>query len=98
MLSFPSTFARLAAFLAAALFLPDSRASLTDYDSTITADAAGGPAPTAKLTNAVTFNGTSSTPFNFGSVTGDGTFECIVEGTPSTASAYLAVGANTVSN
>ena len=74
------------------------RAALSDYDATITADAAAGPVPTARLTNAVTFTGTNSSLFNFGTVTGDGTFECIVEGTPSTADGYLAVGANSTSN
>jgi hypothetical protein len=36
--------------------------------------------------------------FNFGTITGDGTMEFIVEGTPSTADGYLAVGANSTSN
>jgi hypothetical protein len=77
------------------LACPFTRASLTDYDAAITADTL---TPAAKLTNAVTFTGTNSFAFNFGTVTGDGTFECIVEGTPSTADGYLAVGSNTVSN
>ncbi|MBP7948610.1 MAG: CotH kinase family protein [Verrucomicrobiales bacterium] len=70
-------------------------AALTEYDAAITADAT---TPASKLTNAVTFTGTNSAAFDFGTITGDATFEFIVQGTPSTASGYLAVGANTVSN
>src|SRR5688572_24980458 len=88
----------LFALLSVTLSATATRASFTDYDDTIIADAATGPVPAAKLTNAVTFTGTNSFAFNFGSVTGDGTFEFIVEGTPSTVSGYLAVGANTTSN
>ncbi len=66
-------FLRLAAVLAV-FGVAAARAALTDYDATITADASTGPAPTAKLTNAVTFTGTNSFPFDFGAVTGDGTF------------------------
>lgn len=81
-----------------ALSLSTATASLTEYDNTITADAVAGPVPTAKLTNAATFTGTNSLTFNFGSITGDGTMEFIVEGTPATANGYLAVGANASSN
>lgn len=84
--------------LALALTMSPAGASLTDYDTTIASDAVSGPVPAAKLTNAVTFTGTAGAPFNFGTVTGDGTFEFIVEGKPSTANGYLAVGANKTSN
>lgn len=86
------------AFALSVISLNCATASLTDYDNTITADAASGPVPTAKLTNAATFTGTNSVAFNFGTITGDGTMEFIVEGTPSTADGYLAVGANSTSN
>jgi len=78
-----------------ALLAVSARAGLTEYDAAITADAT--PA-VSKLTNAVTFTGTNSSLFNFGSITGDATFEFIVQGTPSTADGYLAVGANSTSN
>ena len=83
-------------FLILAALVTVVRASLTDYDAAITADPL---VPTAKLTNAVTFTGTNSFVFNFGTVTGDGTFECIVgEGSTAPANGYLAVGANSTSN
>ncbi len=78
-----------------ALLAISARAGLTEYDAAIATDAT--PA-VSKLTNAVTFTGTNSSLFNFGSITGDATFEFIVEGTPSTADGYLAVGANSTSN
>lgn len=81
-----------------ALSLLSAAAALTDYDSTITADAASGPVPTAKLTNAATFTGANSLTFNFGTITGDGTMEFILEGSPATANGYLAVGSNASSN
>lgn len=71
------------------------RASLPEYDAAITADAT---LSVSKLTNAVTFTGTNSALFDFGAISGDATFEFIVQGTPSTADGYLAVGSNTVSN
>ncbi len=80
------------------LALGTARASLNDYDGVISAEATAGRMPTAKLINAVTFNGGNSSAFNFGAVSGDGTFEFIVEGSPSTANGYLAVGSNSTSN
>ncbi len=76
----------------------EGRASLADYDALIAAEAGTGLVPTARLTEAVTFPGNQSVPFNFGPVSGDGTFECIVEATGQVSSGYLAVGANTLSN
>lgn len=73
-------------------------AGLTEYDAAVSADAVAGVTPTATLLQAATFLGNNSFPFDFGNVSGDGTFECIVESTGSAASAYLAVGANTASN
>jgi hypothetical protein len=78
-----------------ALMAVTAHAGLTEYDAAITAD---GIAPVSKLTNAVTFTGSNSSAFNFGTITGDATFEFIVQGTPSTADGYLAVGANSTSN
>ena len=73
-------------------------ASLADYDLVIANDAAAGMPPTATLTAAVTFNGASFHPFDFGPVSGAAAFEFIVEGTPAGPNGYLAVGANAVSN
>ena len=73
-------------------------ASLADYDAIISQEAAGGLIPAATLTDAITFAGNQNAAFNFGTVTGDGTFECIVEPSGLAASAYLAVGSNTQSN
>ncbi|MES2466214.1 MAG: CotH kinase family protein [Verrucomicrobiota bacterium] len=73
-------------------------ASLADYDTVISREAAGGLIPAATLTDAITFPGNQNAAFNFGPVTGDGTFECIVEPSGLAASAYLAVGSNTQSN
>ncbi len=72
--------------------------SLADYDAVISQEAAGGIVPAATLTDAITFLGNQNAAFNFGTVTGDGTFECIVEPAGLAASAYLAVGANPQSN
>lgn len=73
-------------------------ASLADYDVAIANDAAAGMSPTATLTAAVTFNGASFHPFDFGPISGAAAFEFIVEGTPAGPNGYLAVGANSVSN
>jgi hypothetical protein len=54
---------------------------LTAYDAAITADATGGLVPIAKLTSAVVASGTG-VPFNFGTNSGDGTMEFILEGDP----------------
>lgn len=51
------------------------------YDAAIAADAANGLAPIAKLTSLVPADGTGS-PFNFGTNSGDGTMEFILEGNP----------------
>lgn len=56
---------------------------LTAYDAAINADAVGGLVPLAKLTSAVVASGSASgTPFNFGTNSGDGTMEFILEGDP----------------
>jgi hypothetical protein len=73
------------------------QASLESYDTAIAADAAGGLLPQARLLTGVVLDGTARVPFDFGTVPGDASFEFIVEGNPAT-SAYLAVGANVVSN
>lgn len=56
----------------------------TAYDAAITADATGGLFPIAKLTSAVVTSGTGL-PFNFGTNSGDGTMEFILEGDPNPA-------------
>jgi hypothetical protein len=55
--------------------------NLSAYDAAIAADAAGGLAPLARLTNAVQTDGTG-VPFNFGTNSGDATMEIILEGEP----------------
>lgn len=72
---------------------------LENYDAAVATDAAGGLTPVAKLTTAVSFTGTGGSAFNFGATSGDATIEFILEGDPgANDSAYLAVGANTVSS
>ena len=56
--------------------------NLSAYDAVITADAASGLAPLAKLTSQFYTLGTIGVPFNFGTSSGDGTMEFIVEGDP----------------
>lgn len=73
-------------------------ASLSDYDIAIADDAAGGVAPAAKLTAAVTFSGANFYPFDFGPISGAAACEFIVEGAPAGADGYLAVGANSASS
>lgn len=89
----------------ALLVLPSAtlpaRASLTLYDQAITADEAGvGSIPTAKLVSAVTLDGSNSSSFNFGTVSGASTCEFIVEGNPTTGGrdGFLAVGSNSSSS
>jgi len=87
--------------IAVLLGIPASaRASLTAYDSSVTADAAAGLTPTAKLTSAATFSGANRLAFNFGTNSGDATIEFIVEGNPAAiaGAAYFAVGTNVSSN
>ncbi len=72
---------------------------LEAYDTAIATDAAGGLAPVAKLTAAVTLTGTGGAAFDFGVSSGDGTIEFILEGDPAANNtAYLAVGANAASS
>jgi hypothetical protein len=87
-------------FLVPILWLP-AHASLTLYDHAITADEAGpGPVPVSKLTAAVTLNGSNRSAFNFGTVSGESTFEFIVEGDPAAGGrdGFLAVGSNSSSS
>lgn len=71
--------------------------ALSAYDSAITGDST---AALAKLTSAVTLDGTAGEPFNFGATSGDTTMEFILEGDPVATgnSGYLAVGENMTSN
>ena len=95
---------RLGCILASLVLLSatlPARASLTLYDQAITADEAGvGPIPTAKLVSAVTLDGSNSSSFNFGTVSGASTCEFIVEGNPTTGGrdGFLAVGSNSSSS
>lgn len=84
----------------AILCLP-AHASLTLYDQAIAADEAGaGPNPVSKLTSPVALDGTNSSAFNFGSVSGASTCEFIVEGDPVAGgrNGFLAVGSNSASS
>ena len=70
--------------------------ALAGYDAAISADTL---TPVAKLTSAVTLDGTIGSEFDFGASTGDGTIEFILQGDPAlNISAYLAVGENSTSN
>ena len=95
---------RLGCILASLVLLSatlPARASLTLYDQAIIADEAGvGPIPTAKLVSAVTLDGSNSSSFNFGIVSGASTCEFIVEGNPTTGGrdGFLAVGSNSSSS
>src|SRR5262245_1304175 len=91
---------QLALLLISSLAILPARASLTNYDAAIVADAGGGLTPLAELTNAVTFNDVNSVAFNFGNNSGDVTMEFILQGDPFAGGidGYLAVGANTTSN
>ncbi len=75
-------------------------ASVESYDAVVDVDATGGLSPAARLTTPAVFNGGNRQAFNFGAVTGDATFEFILQGNPTaiTTTAYLAVGANATSN
>ncbi|MDA7513836.1 CotH kinase family protein [Akkermansiaceae bacterium] len=78
-----------------------SKASLKLYDQSLAADEiGGGPISIAKLTSATTLNGSNSFAFNFGAVSGESTFEFIVEGDPVAGGrdGYLAVGSNSSSS
>ena len=78
-----------------------SRASLNLYDQSLAADEiGGGPIPISKLTSATSLNGSNSFAFNFGTVSGESTFEFIVEGDPVAGGrdGYLAVGSNSSSS
>ncbi len=75
-------------------------ASVESYDNAINVDAAGGLTPASRLTTATVFTGANRLAYNFGAVSGDATFEFVLQGSPAaiTTTAYLAVGANTGSN
>jgi hypothetical protein len=78
-----------------------SKASLKLYDQSLAADEiGGGPISISKLTSAATLNGSNSFAFNFGAVSGESTFEFIVEGDPVAGGrdGYLAVGSNSSSS
>jgi hypothetical protein len=71
--------------------------ALSAYDTAIAGDST---AALAKLTSAVTLDGTGGAPFDFGATSGDTTMEFILQGDPVATgdSGYLAVGQNTGSN
>lgn len=80
---------------------PITEGFLTSYDSVIAADHGGGTgliSHQALLSIPSAFDGTNSTPFDFGTVSGDATFEFILEGDPVTGgqNAYLATAENPV--
>ena len=76
------------------------RGSVESYDAAVTTDSTGGLVPAARLTTATVFTGANRLGFNFGTVSGDATFEFIVEGNPGAiaGSGFLAVGANASSS
>jgi hypothetical protein len=57
-------------------------ASLDSYDSLIARDASAGLVPIARLSSALTFDGTGKAAFNFGTNSGRATFEFILDGDP----------------
>ena len=78
-------------------------ASLNTYDAAIAADHGEGDGPfpyAAVLTEAASVDGSDSVDFNFGDITGDATFEFILEGDPVDGGrdGYLAVGENSGNN
>ena len=94
-----------AAFIVAVVNLAPSClwATLSSYDAVIAADHGEGAGVwryEAVLLEAVTVDGTDSVGFDFGDISGDATFEFILEGDPvdSGDSAYLAVGENAGNN
>lgn len=78
-----------------------AEATLPQYDRIINEDeASNGLAPTAKLTEAVSFDGSNHSPFEFGQTADAVTIEFVLEGDPVAGGpdGYLAVGANSSSN
>jgi hypothetical protein len=92
------------AAVAAALSLTFSplpvQASLDDYDREIARDREAGLSPTAVLTRAVTFDGRTAFPFDYGPVNGSATVEFIASGDPAAGgdSGFLGVGTNATWN
>ena len=79
---------------------PLNEGFLAAYDSVIATDHGGGTGPlpyNSILDTAATFDTTNSSPFDFGLVTGDATFEFILEGNPVDGgrNGFLGVGENT---
>jgi hypothetical protein len=80
-------------------FLANARPKLSAYDDAVVASATGGVTPTARLFAPVTLPGDRGITFSFGSVTGDGTLEFILEGDPgASVSSFLAVGQATLTS
>ncbi|MGK0189682.1 MAG: hypothetical protein ACI9R3_005499 [Verrucomicrobiales bacterium] len=96
---FPTGSTVLAIALAAVILPTPSDADLTTYDAAIAADHGGGDGSSpyaATLTEPLEFDTTGGIEFDFGDISGDATFEFIVEGDPEAAqNGYLAVGENT---
>lgn len=77
-------------------FLAAARPTLNAYDKAIATTTVAGTVPTARLLAPVTLPGDRGITFHFGTVTGDGTLEFILEGDPAAStSSYLAVGSDT---
>ena len=100
--SLPSSYSSFCATLL--LLLPSPLwATLSTYDAVIGADHGGGIGMwpyEAILSEAVTVDGSDSVAFDFGEISGDATFEFILEGDTDASgdSAYLAVGENAGDN
>lgn len=83
----------------ATAFMAPNNPALFAYDTAITAEAAAGSAPVARLVEPATLIGSAGVPFNFGATAGDATAEFILEGDPlANISSFLAVGQNSVSS
>ena len=83
----------------AAAFLNAARPALNAYDISVDSSTAAGYTPLNRLLSPVILNGKGGVPFDFGTVSGEGTFEFILEGNPDAdVSSFLAVGKNDVNS
>lgn len=82
-----------------AFSLAASDVPLENYDASVLEDVQRGLEPVVSLTTAVTLDGTTGVPFDFGTATGDATIEFILEADPLfTNSSFLAVGSDSDSS
>ena len=93
----------LAFSIAGATLIPSSIASLASYDAAIAADHGDGAGPLpfeSVLQTETIFDTFNSAAFDFGAISGDATFEFILEGDPvgGGQDGFLAVGENSVNS